>query len=170
MTSTPTHTPTQLMDLYEQLDRRVEAILSQRPDWPCRLGCDACCRALGQLLEITEAEWNYLREGVAQLPPAVRAACEDAVLTAEPSSAGLYTCPFLNEETGGCRVYQHRPAACRMFGFYVSRIGNRWCNSIQAQDDAGELEGMVLGNQDAVEQQLTRLFGPARAISVWQQR
>ena len=61
----------------------------------------------------------------------------------------------------------HRPATCRMYGFYVSATGNRWCDDIQQRSEAGMTDGVVLGNHDAVERELTRQFGVAQSLVEW---
>ena len=67
---------------------------------------------------------------------------------------GPVTCPFLDATHGTCLVYDQRPAACPMYGFYVSRTDHWWCAAIQALYEAGTCDGVILGNQEAIERTL----------------
>ena len=160
----------QLEVIYLGIAQRVGAAIEEHPLWPCRRGCDACCRRLANPPEITAAEWRLLYRGFLQLPPMAQevvAAKITALSGREPAAGGFVTCPFLDEEQGACRVYDFRPAACRMYGFYVSRDGNQWCNDIQTLYEAGELEGVILGNHSAVSRELARCFGEVKPLNVW---
>ena len=59
----------QLQVIYTDIDQRVRAMTAARPNWPCRQGCDNCCRQLAQPPELTAAEWHVVRQGFTQLPP-----------------------------------------------------------------------------------------------------
>lgn len=125
--------------LLERLDRWFEAAREATGVIPCRPGCSACCHGP---FDITVADVELLREGVAALAPADRAdvvAQAGALLSAmkmlESGWAPPYAvadlgeerfdamierfaevpCPLL-DEAGACRVYRHRPLVCRLIG------------------------------------------------------
>ena len=52
-----------VITIQQTIDRRVSAILADRGDWPCRKGCDDCCRHLAAIPSITQPEWELLRAG-----------------------------------------------------------------------------------------------------------
>ena len=109
-------------------------------DWlTCHAGCDECCR---RPFAITAADARRLRAGLATLDAATQADIQSrarearqhlspdfpgrlshGALTTEPEwrewffarHAGL-PCPVLDLETGQCRLYHHRPVACRLAG------------------------------------------------------
>ena len=57
-----------LNHLHSDIDDRVRAISEDNLDWPCRRGCDGCCRRLAEIPQLTMAEWDLLREGLLLLP------------------------------------------------------------------------------------------------------
>src|SRR5262249_10276765 len=119
--------------LYDEIDQRAHAIAREQSPWPCQRGCDACCRRLAEPPSLTRAEWAELWSGFLQLDPATRAEVRrrvaEVAATAAPSQ--LVTCPMLDRDAGACRVYAHRPAACRTYGFYVTRTDGNWCDQIE---------------------------------------
>lgn len=162
-------TPDSLQRIYLEIAGRTQAIASARPEWPCRKGCDTCCRRLPHPPEVTAAEWDLLYAGFRQLSPAIQVTVGRKI-TALPANAapGEYlTCPFLDEDAGACLVYAHRPAACRSYGFYASRSGNQWCDQIEARVNAGMAEGVMLGNHQALTRAMAKQFGEARPITTW---
>ena len=34
--------------------------MAARPDWPCKRGCDDCCRSLASPMRISRAEWERI--------------------------------------------------------------------------------------------------------------
>jgi len=135
----------------ERLDARVaeraRAMRAVRPDWPCRRGCDACCRQLDHAPELTAAEWARVDAAVAALEPEARAAVErriDRVL--EQGDASRVACPYLDEAAGACRIYEARPLACRTYGFFVARDAPEVCSIIDADVAARGERGLVWGN------------------------
>lgn len=134
--------------LHEEIDARVSAIVAARPDWPCRRGCDDCCRSLAEPPRITADEWSLLAAAIEALAPERRRAI-DAAFAERLDGRLLRVCPLL--EGDACSVYAARPIACRTYGFYAARDGGRWCGRIEAKVADGECEDVVLGNQDAVE-------------------
>lgn len=130
---------------------RCDAILAEHAHWPCRRGCDHCCRNLAREPEITAAEW-------ARLAPLVRGM--------QLASDDPRVCPLLDRGTGACRVYEARPVACRTYGFYVERDQGLYCSLIRESVERGEFDGVVWGNAAAVERELQAL-GPGRPLREW---
>ena len=107
-------------------------------DWlACKPGCDECCR---KPFAITATDARRLQNGLALLDPCTRKDIEERASRARqqiaqdfPGDSGVLTgneewrewfftrhagvpCPVLNLETGECRLYAHRPVACRLAG------------------------------------------------------
>ncbi len=158
-----------LDEIYAEIEARSAACMAARPSWPCRRGCDHCCRTLANVPDVSETEWRRMWREIEAMDSAefetVRRRMQ-TLQTHEPDS-GHVICPLLDRNAGACRIYAGRPAACRMYGFYVTRTGNLWCDDIQALDDAGELDGVVVGNGSAVGRQLRHQFGAPRPITDW---
>jgi len=160
----------QLKEKYKSIDDRVAKIIEAKPDWPCSKECDECCHQLARLPQMTKAEWKLLSEEINLLDAIERQQIRSRIKTAiedNRDNRKHLTCPMLDTSGRICMVYRARPAACRMFGFYVSRIGNRWCSRIQKLDDEKQLDGIILGNHDSMEQVLQRMFGPAESLAKW---
>ena len=138
-----------LLAIYEEIDRRAKAF----PSWPCRRGCDHCCRSLAEPMRITRAEWELLREAIGEYVP----------------SDDPRVCPFLDTDEGACRVYAHRPAACRTYGYYVERDKVLGCSQILAREN----DDVVWGNAESVAHALATLSedasDPSEALplTVW---
>jgi hypothetical protein len=58
-----------LAQLHADIDTRVHTIQDDNSDWQCGLGCDGCCQRLAEIPLLTAAEWDWLKEGLAALPP-----------------------------------------------------------------------------------------------------
>jgi Fe-S-cluster containining protein len=162
----------QLIELYDEIEMRAHSAVTERPVWPCRRGCDACCRRLAHPPEVTAVEWQLMSQGLQALPTTTQAVIGHKItaLTARESDAtDFIICPFLDEVVGACLIYAQRPAACRMYGFYVSRQSNMWCQQIEDLYQAGALEGVTLGNYSAMQRQLERAFGDIQSIVIWYQ-
>jgi Fe-S-cluster containining protein len=157
-----------LEEISRRLDARAAAATEGRAWWPCRKGCDHCCRHLADPLPVTRLEWAVLWEGFLRLPAEAQAEIRARVAELQRSGAGRpYTCPFLDREAGACRVYSHRPMACRSYGFAVSRGQGLWCHFILEQlKEHGEGD-IVWSNQDALEETLARLAGPPVTFFEW---
>ena len=56
-----------------------------------------------------------------------------------------HICPFLDREAGSCLIYDHRPVACRTYGFYVERDRGLYCGQIESRVNSGEFGGCRLG-------------------------
>lgn len=107
-----------------------------------------------------------LWKGYLALPAPVRADIRRQVETLE---APPVVCPFLERDRGECRVYAHRPAACRAYGFYRGRAHDAFCGLIEDSLDVLEAAGppIVWGNHDALEDELERRFGPRIGLVEW---
>ena len=161
------HIPPFLADIYDTIDQRVADIAAAQPLWPCQKGCDGCCRQLAQTPAMTAAEWRVVQQGFLQLAPDAQAHVCRNIKALEAVSSTPMTCPFLDDAKGVCRIYAHRPVACRTYGFYVSRQGNLWCDIIQAREDDGLSEGVILGNHDAVARRLEETGGERKSLVTW---
>lgn len=171
---------TRLLAIYDDIERRTRLTSTEHAWWPCRRGCDTCCRRLADVPQLGRAEWALLREGLDALTPAVRAEVDariDALARAEREQRlpRHVTCPMLDEHQGACLVYEHRPAACRTYGFYVERGIGLHCDMItdavsSRSREEDEEAPIVWGNQESVDHALARLAGdaPLRAsLTAW---
>ena len=164
MNATTRPTQPELCALHADIDARVAEIRTAQPDWPCAKGCDACCRRLAAVPQLTAGEWALLRGALAALPAGQLAQIEHR-LSALETRAPL-TCPLLDEASGACPVYAQRPVACRTYGYYTQRDGGLYCGQIEARVSTGQLDDVIWGNHDAIDRRLTRL-GETRALTDW---
>jgi Fe-S-cluster containining protein len=155
-----------LSQLHNDIDARVDSIRTEHSDWLCRMGCDGCCRRLAAVPRLTEAEWNYLREGLAELSEGQLKEIGQAVNALAKWPSRPIVCPLLNQAAGACRVYAHRPVACRTYGFYLERGQGLYCRDIETRVAAGEWAEVVWGNQEAVDRRLAGL-GEVRELTEW---
>lgn len=155
-----------LAALHREIDRRVQTIVDGSDDWPCRKGCDRCCRRLAAVPQLTSAEWRLLKAGLALLPPETMDSIRQKIHALTGNPTGLIVCPLLEESSGACPVYAQRPVACRTYGFYVQRTLGLYCNEIEQRVAQGALADVVWGNHDAIDRQLAAL-GPQRALTDW---
>jgi Fe-S-cluster containining protein len=156
-----------LQVIYTDIEQRVRAITADRPDWPCRKGCDACCRQLAQPPEMTAAEWHVVHQGLVRLPPETQQEVAARIQALAHWQGGPLTCPLLDTTHGTCLVYAQRPAACRMYGFYVSRTQHWWCADIQTLYEAGACDGLILGNHDAIIRMLQQQGDQVKSLLAW---
>ncbi|MDE2584213.1 MAG: YkgJ family cysteine cluster protein [Betaproteobacteria bacterium] len=155
-----------LSRLHTDIDARVLSIREDRADWLCGKGCDGCCRQLAEIPQLSRAEWELLRQGLAALPAErLDEIGRDMKALAGQQSRPL-TCPLLDQATGACPVYAQRPVACRTYGFYVQRDKGLYCRDIEARVAEGALAEVVWGNHDAVDQRLAGL-GESRPLTAW---
>lgn len=155
-----------LNQIHTDIDARVQAIRDDNLDWLCGLGCDGCCHRLAEIPRLTAAEWDWLQEGLAALPPEqLRDIGQNIAALAEQSSRPII-CPLLDQSAGACKVYAHRPVACRTYGFYVQRDQGLYCKDIESRLAGGSWTEVVWGNQDAVDHRLSGL-GETRDLTEW---
>jgi Fe-S-cluster containining protein len=145
---------------------RVAAVRGVRPDWPCRRGCDGCCRALARPLELTAAEWERVDAAVGALAPADREAVAGRVeellrRIAHGLEGGPVVCPYLDEAQGACRIYEARPVACRTYGFFVARDAPEHCSIIERDVAERGEKGIVWGNAASLAASVERDLGAA---------
>jgi Fe-S-cluster containining protein len=159
--------------LMDQVQARAEALTAEHPTWPCRRGCDACCKRLARVPELTRVEWELLEASLRALPEVeLRGCLERADALAEQvreRDVGPIACPLLDAEQGVCRVYTGRPLACRSYGFYAGRDHDAWCELVSAhvQDVRAQL---MFGNHDALQRDLQRADAETRDLLTWLER
>ena len=146
-----------LFRLHHDIEQRVSAIRATHPDWLCGKGCDTCCRQLAALPQLTRAEWELLRDGLAGLPAPQRAEIRRRIEALGSKPPPPVICPLLDPASGACPVYAQRPVACRTYGFYVQRDKGLHCTKIEAQSTAGALSDVVWGNHESIERSLSAL-------------
>lgn len=157
---------TALYQLHADIDARVQTIRGNRPDWLCGKGCDSCCRRLAEVPQLSEAEWDLLREGLVALPrERLQTVSRDMAVLAGQQSRPI-VCPLLDQPTGACMVYAQRPVACRTYGFYVQRELGLYCHDIESRVTDGDLADVVWGNHDAIDHRLGGL-GEILALTEW---
>ena len=89
-----------LTQLHADIEARVRAIQEDNPEWLCRLGCDGCCQRLAEVPRLTAAEWDWLQDGLAALPPEqLREIGQDIATLVEQTSRPI-VCPLLNRSAG----------------------------------------------------------------------
>lgn len=155
-----------LTQLHADIEARVQAISDDNRDWLCRLGCDGCCRRLAEIPRLTAAEWNWLRTGLAALPPERLREIDRGIAALAEQSSRPIVCPLLDKSAGACLIYAHRPVACRTYGFYVQRDLGLYCKDIEARVAGGAWAEVVWGNHDAIDRRLGDL-GDARDLTEW---
>lgn len=142
--------------LHDQIAGRCNAVMAGHAAWPCRKGCDLCCRRLAQLPECTAAEWELVELGIEQLSPPARDRIANRL--SQPGGTAPFTCPFL-DDSGECSIYAYRPVACRTYGFYLERGEGRYCSIIRDRVDSEQFSDVVWGNYETIESRLDA-FGP----------
>lgn len=155
-----------LTELHVDIDARVASIRENNADWLCGKGCDSCCKRLAEVPQLTAAEWDLLRKGLAGLAPDHLQAISREIAAVADSTARPVICPLLDRATGACPVYLHRPVACRTYGFYMQRDLGLFCADIEKQVADGALSNVVWGNHDAIDHRLTDL-GESRPLTAW---
>ncbi len=159
---------TDLASFDARIADRVASFQAARPGWPCRRGCDACCRSLARPLEMTAAEWHRVDAAVAALAPAAgmhvreRVAALRTHVTTDP-----VVCPYLDEAEGACRIYDARPLACRTYGFYASREGSETCAIIDRELAERGAADAVWGNAETLAEEIARALGPTIPFARW---
>lgn len=163
----------ELKEIFKKIERRTQSIRQVQPSWPCQKGCSLCCRRLAFPLALREAEWVYLSEGMALLSETIQAEVEEKIEALEfwsKEEQPHIVCPLLDEATGACRVYEHRPAACRMYGYYVARNNNQWCQEIEDRYKSNQMADVILGNYATTTQRLQQISETEQSIVAWHKR
>ena len=155
-----------LNQLHDDIAARVKTISDNNVDWLCRLGCDGCCKRLAEIPRLTLEEWEWLKIGLTALPQDQFQDIERGIATLAQQSTRPITCPMLDQVQGACRVYEHRPVACRTYGFYVQRELGVYCKDIEARVAEGAWSEVVWGNHDTIDRRLSHL-GEIRDLTEW---
>lgn len=155
-----------LAQLHADIEVRVEATREDHPDWLCRRGCDGCCRRLAEVPRLTTAEWAWLREGLSKQPPELLREIGQGIAALAEQTSRPIVCPLLDRSAGACRVYDHRPVACRTYGFYVQHDKGLYCKDIEARVAGGAWAEVVWGNHDVIDRRLSGL-GDTRELTEW---
>jgi len=151
---------TSLIRIHEDVLARTTAIIESKPDWPCRKGCDDCCRHLASQPLVSREEWLLIDAAIATLPPDAADAARRRIRASDNSTV----CPLLDTGAGACLIYDARPVACRSYGFYAERELVLGCHRILAISE--ETPDILWGNHLALDEQL-RAFGEARPLAAW---
>ena len=154
---------TPLEQIRHDVHLRTGAIGSTHADWPCRKGCDDCCRSLASAPRVSEAEWRPLAAAIDALPRATAAEARQRIHDSAGASRPV-VCPLLDIVSGSCLVYDARPIACRSYGFYAERDLVLGCSRIQAITDNSP--DIIWGNHPALEQRIQSL-GPTAELAEW---
>ena len=109
---------------------------------------------------------TWLREGLAALPAERLAEISRDITALAGQTSRPVVCPLLDQASGACPVYAHRPVACRTYGFYAQRDKGLYCGDIEARVAEGKLADVIWGNHDAIDQQLAGL-GEKRLLTEW---
>lgn len=152
-----------LYQIQEAVRLRAEEIASNQANWPCRKGCDDCCRQLASVPRVTQEEWRSIAAALDALPDGtaelVLRRIRDSATVSRP-----VICPLLDTDSGTCLVYEARPVACRAYGFYAERQYVLGCSRIESMGQ--KLPNVVWGNHAALEERL-RLLGADATLSEW---
>ena len=152
-----------LHQIQEAVRARTEEIGSRHEDWPCRKGCDECCRRLASVPRVSASECRSIAEALDALPAGIAAAARGRIRDSA-SAARPVICPLLDTSSGACLVYEVRPVACRAYGFYAEREAVLGCARIEGI--ATERLDVVWGNHAALEDELREL-DDAASLSEW---
>jgi Fe-S-cluster containining protein len=152
-----------LLQIREDIRQRCDEIALARGGWPCRKGCDECCRKLAAAPRITREEWAAIAGAIGELAGDSAARVRERIRASRGMGRPV-VCPLLDADSGTCLVYEARPVACRAYGFSMERGEVLGCGRIEAI--SRESSGVVWGNHEAVEEQLRRL-GPAEELAAW---
>jgi uncharacterized protein len=149
--------------IQEEVRRRVENIAATEKQWPCRKGCDDCCRHLASVPIVTKEEWEQMAAALNELPVETARQLRQRIR----DSAGLtrpVVCPLLDTVAGTCFVYRARPVACRAYGFYAERETVLGCSRIERI--AEQENDVIWGNHAALEAKL-RALGSGAELHQW---
>lgn len=153
----------QLHVIRDEIQIRVEEITSAHGAWPCRKGCDDCCRQLASAPIVTRGEWERIAAHLEGLEPGTADPIRERIRKSATASRPV-VCPMLDEHSGTCLVYEARPIACRSYGFYVERESVLGCHRIESI--AQQSSGIIWGNGVALEHKLQSL-GTSAELHQW---
>jgi Fe-S-cluster containining protein len=154
---------TSLHRIQEAVRLRSEAITSTQANWPCRKGCDECCRRLASAPRISADEWQGIAAALDALPREAGERVRQRIRASAGASRPV-TCPLLDRDSGTCLVYEVRPIACRAYGFYAERERVLGCSRIESVGE--QAPDVVWGNHAALEEQL-RSLGVEQELAEW---
>jgi uncharacterized protein len=146
-----------LVHIQAAVQARADEITAAHPEWPCRKGCDDCCRSLAAAPQVSAVEWDAIRAAIDALPGDVAEAVGDRIRARDSK-----VCPLLDTESRACLVYAARPIACRTYGFYAERESVLGCERIAAI--ASDQCDVVWGNHAALG---FESLGEAAELFVW---
>ncbi|HVV47965.1 MAG TPA: YkgJ family cysteine cluster protein [Bryobacteraceae bacterium] len=155
-----------LYQIQERVRARTEEIAAAHGNWPCRKGCDDCCRRLASVPRVTRDEWLLMESAIDALPPGIAAVLRERIRDSARNTRPVI-CPLLDPDTGACLIYTARPVACRSYGFYAERDKVLGCHRIETL--ARESQDVIWGNHESLEERLAHL-GPARELFEWLSR
>ena len=90
---------TGLQQIQDEVRLRAEEIASTHGSWPCRKGCDECCRRLASTPRVTQEEWLLIAEAIEAFPAATAELMNQRIR----DSAGMLrpvVCPLLDADRG----------------------------------------------------------------------
>jgi Fe-S-cluster containining protein len=154
---------TLLVEIQDNVQARAGEIASAHGSWPCRNGCDDCCRHLASQPRVSPIEWRLIAEAIERLPSATAEVVRERIREST-GKARPVVCPLLDLNSGSCLVYGARPIACRAYGFYAERERVLGCGRIEAL--SRESPHIVWGNHTALEAWQSGL-GTPRELSFW---
>lgn len=154
----------QLLVLDERIELRVKAIRNENDWWLCKRGCDHCCRHLASPPELSRLEWMRVDEAVAALNISVRSEIKKKInlLLMQIASNNMpihIVCPYLDENSGSCLIYDARPIICRIYGYFVARDGDFYCKFIETEVSSRGDSNVVWGNAEAIYNTLNQISG-----------
>jgi uncharacterized protein len=156
-----------LQALYTDIEARTSGICSSQIDWPCRKGCDHCCRHLADVPCATKEEWQQAWISLKSLAPEAQKDIAARIAQLAVSSGKPIVCPFLEQESGSCTIYEARPTACRIYGFYVERDQGLYCYKIQSRLEEGSYQQVVWGNAESIDARLQQIGPQIDLLSWW---
>ncbi len=158
--------------LYREIEDRCRETAESLPPWPCRRGCDDCCRRLAEPPRLVREEWRRIEIGLQGLAPEVRSEIEDRLVATAELDTGPVVCPFLELESGACGIYDHRPSTCRTYGFYQLRDGAAYCRIVEEHADRDTeaspwASKIVWGRQESIDHRLKQAYGAPIPLRQW---
>jgi Fe-S-cluster containining protein len=153
----------QLQQISDEIQGRAGQMVAAQPGWPCRKGCDECCRRLASPPRISREEWLAVARALDALPAEAGESARQRIRDSASASHPV-VCPLLDTACGTCLVYDARPLACRAYGFYAERGLVLGCSLIERM--AEQFPDIVWGNHTALEERIEGL-GEQAELAVW---